>query len=682
MKKLLENIRGKSIPLLLAAAMLIVVVVGVQYYMSIANDDENARKLVNRELHMVEQRILNLLTEAETSLDDMHDATRDELANPERMLGITREVVKQNPFIKAVAIGFVPYYYKDRGRLYEPYSMVQGDSIVTGVADDNYEGYDYTTRAWYIDGQSRDIRRGKWGQPYVDDTQNNSYVMSLSRPLYYHGKLVAVLCLDVELKRLRQMLKKAEPYPGSVCRLLDKDGNVLAASSEDNPSDADFFTDQKKIANYDMVLVLSCPENMIYGNTAMMNIITFGLLFIGMLLLGFIVQRTIVYHIRLGNARKEQKQTEHEMQIAHGIQMHMLRQDFPHGLWATLKPMKEVGGDLYDFYQNGQDIYFIIGDVSGKGIPAAMMMAATVNLFRMAVRHFSTPVEITCEINRILSENNSSMMFVTAFVGKIDKSHGLLTYCNAGHNPPILNDILMKTDPDIPIGYDAGYTYRQYGELFPEGSRLVLYTDGVTEARNNEKKFMGIEHLLSITREYSSLGAESVVTHIMDATQQFFGDSEQRDDITLVCIENDTPSQPVSLVIRNDVEEFRRVKGLLREYCGCMKLSRRQSERIVLAAEEALSNVIHYAYPKGVAGKIDVTFNTTTDDDGDYFTITISDSGEEFNPLAQPPIDPEQTVSSGQIGGLGIYLYQQLMDDVSYERTPDGQNVLILKKKL
>jgi len=121
---------------------------------------------------------------------------------------------------------------------------------------------------------------------------------------------------------------------------------------------------------------------------------------------------------------------------------------------------------------------------------------------------------------------------------------------------------------------------------------------------------------------------------------------------------------------------------LLREYCGCMKLSRRQSERIVLAAEEALSNVIHYAYPKGVTGKIDVTFNTTTDDDGDYFTITISDSGEEFNPLAQPPIDPEQTVSSGQIGGLGIYLYQQLMDDVNYERTPDGQNVLILKKKL
>ena len=102
----------------------------------------------------------------------------------------------------------------------------------------------------------------------------------------------------------------------------------------------------------------------------------------------------------------------------------------------------------------------------------------------------------------------------------------------------------------------------------------------------------------------------------------------------------------------------------------------------MLAAEEALSNVIHYAYPKGVAGKIDVTFNTTTDDDGDYFTITISDSGEEFNPLAQPPIDPEQTVSSGQIGGLGIYLYQQLMDDVNYERTPDGQNVLILKKKL
>ena len=153
-----------------------------------------------------------------------------------------------------------------------------------------------------------------------------------------------------------------------------------------------------------------------------------------MLLLAYIVRRTIYTITSLNAAQQQKKIMDREMRIAHGIQMDIVRRDFPEELHATLLPMKEVGGDLYDFYQENDTLYFIIGDVSGKGIPAAMMMSATVNLFRMAARHFSTPAEIMGEINDVLSERNPSLLFVTAFVGKIDMKHELMTYCNAGHN--------------------------------------------------------------------------------------------------------------------------------------------------------------------------------------------------------------------------------------------------------
>ncbi len=163
-------------------------------------------------------------------------------------------------------------------------------------------------------------------------------------------------------------------------------------------------------------------------NSAMGRVRLYKVLGCYLLLLVFIVRKTIKYINHLTIADQQQQMIDQEMRIAHNIQMNILRQDFPEELSAKLIPMKEVGGDLYDFYQQGDTLYFIIGDVSGKGIPAAMMMAATVNLFRMAARHFNTPADIMSEINHVLSERNPIMMFVTAFVGKIDMRHGLLTY--------------------------------------------------------------------------------------------------------------------------------------------------------------------------------------------------------------------------------------------------------------
>ena len=263
--------------------------------------------------------------------------------------------------------------------------------------------------------------------------------------------------------------------------------------------------------------------------------------------------------------------------------------------------------------------------------------------------------------------------------------HGLLTYCNAGHNPPIVNNAYLQTDPDIPIGYDAEYSFRQYGMLFPEGSRIVLYTDGVTESRNDEGDFMGTDYFLSLVNKHQQEDVSDMTKNIINDTFLFSKDAEQRDDITLMCIANNISAQSQTLVISNDVEELQRVKPLVREYCECLGCDKRLIRKIVLALEEALANVINYAYPKGELGSIDIdilAMPAVSEQIPGDITFVISDSGAPFNPLEKQSVDVEQAIDDRQVGGLGIYLYQQLMDTVLYNRTDDGRNVLTLTKHI
>jgi len=167
---------------------------------------------------------------------------------------------------------------------------------------------------------------------------------------------------------------------------------------------------------------------------------------------------------------------------------------------ATLVPMREVGGDLYDYYRKGDDFFFIIGDVSGKGIPAALFMSATVNLFRSAVKRLQSPKAIMEEINGVLSEHNPSLTFVTAIIGRLHVPTGELTYCNAGHLPPIkvengkwkVESEELELIPNIPLGYEGKFQFVEQGTLLGKEDTLVLYTDGITEARNKKHEMMGM----------------------------------------------------------------------------------------------------------------------------------------------------------------------------------------------
>lgn len=696
MNAFMAHIRAKGIPTVIGAALFIVAIMGSNFYNDFQQDQEDARILMESKLQIANLDVMWELYDVEMAIDKLGQKVSAQLDHPDDMYGLARETIGLSTFIKAVFIAFTPNYYPSKGRWFQP-RCIRRDSLLV-LEQGGRVSHDYFKQRWYRDVEGDTLCRPKWTPPYVDHSQDDAVVMTLSRPLYDNrGKMAAIIGIDVSLQSLLSLLKHIEPYDGSVCQLLDGEGRMLVSSG-----DTDFSTDRflirttilmpsrpmsDEMVNSPMNLQvrLAIPKRAVFGPSARQNLISLVLMIVGLLLLVLIVQRSMRNLFILNKAREQQQAIEGELRIAHDIQMHMLRNDFPSSLHAALLPMKEVGGDLYDFYQKDDVLYFIIGDVSGKGLPAAMIMAGTVAAFRMASRHLDTPVEIVSEINRAISERNPELFFITAFVGKLDTRHGLLTFCNAGHNPPVLNGQLLKTDSDIPIGYDADYVYSQHGALFTQGSFIVLYTDGITEVRNPSRQFMGTQRLMTVVNEHCMENVSSLTETIVSAACKFAGPAEQCDDMTLMCIRNDVAPQSPALIINNDVEDLSRIKPLIRDYCECLGCGQQNTRKIRLAVEEAVANVISYAYPKGELGTIhvDILAQPITDvSPTGRLTVVISDSGQPFNPLARQAVDVEQAAHDRQIGGLGIHLYRQLMDKVTYERTDDGRNVLTLIKEI
>ena len=291
MNNIINKLRIGGIPALLVATTMVILILAVQYYISVRNDDEDARKLVNRELIIVEQQIMSEFKNAEFALEDMADRAHLSLADADKMLDITHYIIKENPNIKGAAIAFVPYFYPKKGHWFEPRCIREDNEIISEQIGGIH--HDYTKLNWYREGIKNKKKNGHWSNPYIDDTQNGIYILSLTRPLHQGKKVVGVLCIDMELAQLEKILKEAEPYPGSICQLINDKGEVLISSGETKSRDTNYFSDSKKLKYSDVVVQLSCPKKAIYGQSTVLNLVTLGLLLLGMLLLAYIVRRTI-----------------------------------------------------------------------------------------------------------------------------------------------------------------------------------------------------------------------------------------------------------------------------------------------------------------------------------------------------------------------------------------------------
>jgi len=236
---------------------------------------------------------------------------------------------------------------------------------------------------------------------------------------------------------------------------------------------------------------------------------------------------------------KAKERIESELRIARDIQMHMLPHVFPRrndvDIYAMMTPAKEVGGDLYCYTLVDDLLYFCVGDVSGKGVPAALFMAEVTRMFRTLVEGKLKPNVIATRLNHALVENNDQGMFVTMFIGLIDLKSGHMEYCNAGHNPPLLDGEYMKVNSNAPIGLWSEVKYQEEAVDDMHGKTLFVYTDGINEAENIRQEQFGENRLQALLRENKG-DARQISETIHKAVEDFVGDAEPSDDLTKLCI--------------------------------------------------------------------------------------------------------------------------------------------------
>ena len=243
----------------------------------------------------------------------------------------------------------------------------------------------------------------------------------------------------------------------------------------------------------------------------------------------------------------EKASIENELKIAHGIQMSMLPKTYPAfpnrndiDLFGQVTPAKAVGGDLYDFFIRDEKLFFCIGDVSGKGVPASLVMAVTRSLFRNIAAHTSEPQKMVMGINESLSESNETSMFVTLFVGVLDLATGSLDYCNAGHDMPLLladGEVSeLSCDPNMPAGVMPGWEFTRQQTQLKRGTTIFLYTDGLNEAEDISHQQFGMERVTA-TAKVAGNSPQTLIAAMSAAVAQFVGDAEQSDDLTMFAIQ-------------------------------------------------------------------------------------------------------------------------------------------------
>jgi sigma-B regulation protein RsbU (phosphoserine phosphatase) len=257
------------------------------------------------------------------------------------------------------------------------------------------------------------------------------------------------------------------------------------------------------------------------------------------------MQKSLVTYIdELKNTTASKAAIENELKVASDIQMSMVPRIFPAfpsrsdiDVYASMTPAKEVGGDLYDFFIQDEQLYFCIGDVSGKGIPASLFMAVTRNLFRIFAQQGHTPEEIATQINIFLAKDNERGMFVTMFIGMIDLTTGKLSYCNCGHNPPIIDgkflDMKYNNQP-LGLWEDDPFEGESIDNIC--GRQLLIYTDGLNEAENQQQQLLGNKRLLELMADAPSLNSHQVIDMLKEAVEQHRAGADPSDDLTLLCL--------------------------------------------------------------------------------------------------------------------------------------------------
>ena len=258
------------------------------------------------------------------------------------------------------------------------------------------------------------------------------------------------------------------------------------------------------------------------------------------------MQSSLVSYIdELQRTTAKRERIEGELQVARNIQQGLIPRTFPTradiDLYGEMIPAKEVGGDLYDFFLQSGRLYFCIGDVSGKGVPASLLMAMTRTVFRVAVQKAPSVTEIARELNEALSADNEQLMFVTMFLGVIDLKTGEMNYCNCGHNPPAVlhadgKASFVEGEPNVPLGVEPAYVFKGGVVQDVRGIPFLIYTDGLNEAENADHEPFGNDRLLEVMGSAPYQDAAEMIVRLNEAVKAHVAGAEASDDLTMMCI--------------------------------------------------------------------------------------------------------------------------------------------------
>ena len=441
--------------------------------------------------------------------------------------------------------------------------------------------------------------------------------------------------------------------------------------------DGDFFYwKRKEIESFPVYVMIpkgsaAVQRDVLVGSTALLNGV--ALVFVA-LLVGFVISAFVRQQMRAQAAK--------EMKMATDIQLSALPNVFPpfpdetrFDIWASMETAKEVGGDFYDFYFIGKDrLLFLVADVSGKGVPAAMFMMRAKTLLKGAEQTGKPIAQAFEEVNDALSEGNSSCTFVTAWAGELNTRTGHVTFVNAGHNPPVVlrggKPELLKSRPSLALGAMSGIRYRTGEMWLKPGDEIYLYTDGIVEQPDESGNLYGEDRMLKVLSDTTKHGKD-VLDAVLADVRQYAAGVEQADDCTQLLIRYRGEPDVVTREYAPTMEDLARATD---DLAAALKpVPAKAKNKLLVAADEIFANIVRYSGATRWSLSVVLTHNP------EGVRLVISDDGKPFDPLIHR--DPDTTLSAAEreVGGLGILIVKKTMSPVTYRRR-NGNNILTIGK--
>lgn len=486
-------------------------------------------------------KVDQLMYGVETAVGNSVWTIYEHLNDPDYMYRITHELVRNNEYIVGSTVAFEPDYYKAKGHFFAPYTCESGKgqfkSFQLGTfGGDGQAPNIYYDQDWYV--SAKRAGRSIWSEPYFDEGGAKILMSTYSVPLKDEkGKVFAIFTADLSLGQLTDYVAKIRPYANSYAVMKSAAGAMLVKPPLNIGDKLDTITICETAANGWKIEVVCPIETVLEGSRKLIyRIVLFSLLGLGMI---FVL--AWFYSSRLQKQSALRERMESELNTARNIQNDILPKEFPENISAVLRPAREVGGDLYDFVKVGNTLYFIIGDASGKGVPAALFSFIAETVFRMACALRLNPAEIVGRINAQLVRGNDMCMFVTVFVGALNQKTGCLEYGCAGHNPPVIISPDGKAEflpvlRNPPAGAIFGRYYEMQSTQIAPGSKILVYTDGVTEAEQADHSQFGEGRLMALAGTCGGKDVRSVTKDLLSAVDAFVAGADPSDDLTIMTI--------------------------------------------------------------------------------------------------------------------------------------------------